>query len=56
VLPWIGFLVNTWLGAAIGIVLCVASRLFVPAEEATLSGTFGPDWDRYRDAVKIRWL
>ena len=30
VLPWLGFLLNTWLGAAIGIVLYVASRMFAP--------------------------
>jgi protein-S-isoprenylcysteine O-methyltransferase Ste14 len=56
VLPWIGFLINTWLGAAIGIVLYVASRIFAPAEEAVLSETFGPAWDEYRNTVKIPWL
>jgi protein-S-isoprenylcysteine O-methyltransferase Ste14 len=56
VLPWIGFLINTWLGAAIGIVLYVGSRIFAPAEEAVLSETFGPAWDEYRNTVKIPWL
>ena len=32
VLPWLGFLFNTWLGAAIGIALC-RSRIFAAAEE-----------------------
>jgi protein-S-isoprenylcysteine O-methyltransferase Ste14 len=56
VLPWIGFLLNTWLGAAIGIVLYLGSRIFAPAEEAVLSETFGPAWDEYRSTVKIPWL
>jgi protein-S-isoprenylcysteine O-methyltransferase Ste14 len=56
VFPWVGFLFNTWLGALIGIVLYIGSRIFAPAEEAALSKTFGVAWDRYRDVVKIPWL
>lgn len=56
VLPWLGFLLNTWLGAAIGIVLYVACRRYAPEEEATLSTTFGAAWDEYRRGVKIPWL
>ena len=56
VLPWIGFLFNTWLGALIGIVVYVGSRMFSPEEEAVLSETFGPAWDEYRNTVKIPWL
>jgi protein-S-isoprenylcysteine O-methyltransferase Ste14 len=56
VLPWIGFLLNTWLGALIGTVLYLATRLYAPAEEAALSETFGAAWEEYRNAVKIPWL
>ena len=56
VLPWLGFLLNTWLGAAIGIVLYVASRMFAPAEEAELAQTFGGVWDAYTAEVKLPWL
>ena len=56
VLPWIGFLFNTWLRAAIGIILYVGSSIFAPAEEAALSKTFGPLWDEYSKDVKIPWL
>lgn len=56
VLPWIGFLLDTWLGAAIGLVLYIGSRWFAPAEEAALSETFGPAWDGYASTVKIPWL
>ena len=41
VLPWLGFLFDTWLGAVVGIALYAASRLFAPAEEAELADRFG---------------
>jgi protein-S-isoprenylcysteine O-methyltransferase Ste14 len=56
VLPWVGFLFNTWLGAAVGIILYVGSRMFAPQEERTLSKTFGTAWERYSHRVKIAWL
>lgn len=56
VLPWIGFLLNTWLAVAIGIILYVGSRLFAREEERTLSETFGAAWDEYCRKVKIPWL
>lgn len=55
-LPWIGFILNTWLGAVIGIVLYIGSRIFAPAEEAGLSKAFGVTWDEYRKSVKVPWL
>jgi protein-S-isoprenylcysteine O-methyltransferase Ste14 len=56
VVPWVGFLLNTWLGVVIGITLYVGSRLFSPQEEAFLSKTFGSAWDAYSKQVKIPWL
>ena len=56
VLPWLGFLFNTWLGVVIGIVLYIGSRMFSPAEEETLSKSFGASWDEYCHQVKIPWL
>ena len=56
VLPWVGFLFNTWLGVLIGLVLYVGSRLFAPKEEEMLSKTFGAAWDEYCSKVKIAWL
>lgn len=56
VLPWIGFLLDTWLGAFLGIVMYVGSRIFARREEEALSRTFGSAWDAYRDRVKIPWL
>jgi protein-S-isoprenylcysteine O-methyltransferase Ste14 len=55
-LPWLGFLLGTWLGALIGIALYAASRLLAPAEEADLAGRFGPEWEAYCRRVKIPWL
>jgi protein-S-isoprenylcysteine O-methyltransferase Ste14 len=56
VLPWVGFLLNTWLGALIGIVLYIGSRIFAPREEASLSKTFGAKWDEYARTVRMPWL
>jgi protein-S-isoprenylcysteine O-methyltransferase Ste14 len=56
VLPWLGFLFNTWLGAAIGVVLYAGSRLFAPEEEKSLTATFGPDWEQYCSQVTFPWL
>lgn len=56
VLPSIGFLLDSWLGALIGIVLYVGSRLFAPEEERKLSETFGAAWDAYSKNVKVPWI
>ncbi len=56
VLPWIGFLLNTWLLALIGVVVYVGSRLYAPEEERALSEAFGPAWDEYCKRVMIPWL
>lgn len=56
VLPWAGFLLNTWLGAALGLVLFVAARALEPREEQVLSRQFGAAWERYRRTVRIAWL
>jgi len=56
VLPWLGLLLDTWLGVALGAVLYVGSRLFSPVEEADLAARFGPEWDAYRRSVLIPWL
>lgn len=56
VLPWVGFLFNTWLGLLIGLVLYAGSRLFSSHEEEVLSETFGSAWDEYCKRVRIPWL
>jgi protein-S-isoprenylcysteine O-methyltransferase Ste14 len=56
VLPWLGFLLNTWLGAALGIVLYASSRIYSPAEETALAVAFGGRWEEYTRKVLIRWL
>ena len=56
VLPSLGVLLGTWLGAVIGVAVYVGSRLFAPTEEAELRQTFGPDWEAYARTVKLPWL
>jgi protein-S-isoprenylcysteine O-methyltransferase Ste14 len=56
VLPSLGFLLNTWLGAFLGIVLYLATRMYAPAEEEALASRFGAEWDRYRGSVAFPWL
>jgi protein-S-isoprenylcysteine O-methyltransferase Ste14 len=56
VLPWAGFLLDSWLGVVVGGALYAGSRLFSPEEEAELARTFGPAWDRYRASVALPWL
>jgi protein-S-isoprenylcysteine O-methyltransferase Ste14 len=56
VLPWAGFLLNTWLGVVLGAVQYLGSRMFSPEEERTLATTFGPAWTRYSEAVLLPWL
>lgn len=56
VLPSIGFLADSWLGAALGIVMYAGSRIFAPSEETDLAKAHGPAWTAYTKAVKIPWL
>jgi protein-S-isoprenylcysteine O-methyltransferase Ste14 len=56
VLPAIGFLLNTWLGAAIGLVMYLASRRYAPEEERQLGSRFGDAWDAYRTSVALPWV
>lgn len=56
VLPWLGFLLNTWLGLVLGVVLYVGNRIFAPDEEANLAASFGPRWEAYRRSVLLPWV
>ncbi len=56
VLPGTGFLLNTWLGVVIGIVMYGGSRIFSVEEEKRMSEMFGTSWDEYHKKVKIPWL
>lgn len=56
VFPWLGFLLNTWLGVVLGIVLYISSRIFSPEEEKILSNIFGNAWNEYCCKVKVPWL
>jgi protein-S-isoprenylcysteine O-methyltransferase Ste14 len=56
VLRWAGFLFNSWLGALLGVVVYIGSRVFSPEEEAVLSKIFGTAWEQYCSKVKLPWL
>lgn len=56
VLPWFGFLLNSWLGALVGIVIYIGHRLYSPEEEQILSRIFGSAWDEYCGKVLLPWL
>jgi protein-S-isoprenylcysteine O-methyltransferase Ste14 len=56
VLPWAGFLLNTWLGVVLGIVLYIGDRMFAPDEEADLAERFGPRWEAYSRGVVLPWI
>ncbi len=56
VLPPVGFLLDTWLCAALGVVMYVGARIYAPEEEHELARTFGPAWEGYCRRVKLPWL
>lgn len=56
VLPWVGFLLNTWLGLFIGLVVYTGSRIYSPEEEKILAKIFGESWEHYRKKVLLPWL
>lgn len=55
VLPWMGFLLNTWVGAALGVILYIGDRVYAPEEEAALRTSFGARWEAYAKGVKFPW-
>jgi protein-S-isoprenylcysteine O-methyltransferase Ste14 len=56
VIPWAGFLCNTWLVIFIGLVVYIGSGIYSPEEEKILAKIFGESWDRYCREVMIKWL
>ncbi len=56
VIPWLGFLLNSWVGVVIGGALYIASRMFAPDEEKPLAKTFGAFWEEYKAKVLLPWL
>ena len=56
VIPWIGFLLNSWLGVFIGAIVYIGSRIYSPEEEKLLSKIFGEKWNEYCRKVKFPWI
>lgn len=56
VLPGCGFVIDTWLGIALGAILYVSTRIFSPQEEKLLAGIFPREYQEYRAKVLLPWL
>lgn len=56
VVPGLGLVFNSWLGVALGLVLYICSRRFVPAEERELAQRFPDEYRTYRKRIYIPWL
>lgn len=56
VLPSLGLLLGSWLGAFIGVALYIGTRRYAPEEERGLAQAFGPEWDAYTKKVLLPWL
>jgi len=56
VIPWIGFLLNSWLGVLIGLIVYIGSRIYSPEEEKILLKIFGEEWNEYCRKVKLPWI
>ncbi len=56
VIPGVGFILNTWIGVGIGIILYIFSRLFSVKEEKELNDTFSNEYRLYRSKVLLPWL
>lgn len=56
VLPWAGFLLNSWLGVLIGAIIYIATRVYSQEEERKLAEVFGQAWEEYSKKVLLPWL
>ena len=56
VLPGVGLLFDSWVGAGIGAVLYISSRIFSPGEDKILQKVFPSEYPAYRKRVFIPWL
>ena len=56
VIPWIGFLLNTWIGVCLGLAMYVGSKLYSPEEKKILFSIFGKEWDDYCQKVLLPWV
>lgn len=56
VLPWAGFLCDSWLGVAIGGLFYLGRWLYASREEQALAARFGEAWQAYARSVWLPWL
>ena len=56
VIPGLGLLFDSWVGAGIGVILYISSRIFSPGEEKILQQYFPKEYPAYRKKVLLPWL
>jgi len=56
VIPGTGFLLDTWVGLIIGLVLYMFSRIYAVLEEKKLEEAFPTTYQSYRDKIVFPWL
>jgi len=56
VIPGIGFVIDSWVGLAIGGALYIGTRCFAPREEHQLAKDFPAEYPGHRARVLLRWL
>jgi protein-S-isoprenylcysteine O-methyltransferase Ste14 len=56
VIPGIGFVLDTWVGVGIGVILYGFSRLYAVKEEKKLDEMFSNEYRTYRSEVLLPWL
>ena len=56
ILPWVGFLFNSWLGAILGLIMYAGTWIFGKGEEEELEKRFGSQWSEYKSKVIIKWI
>jgi protein-S-isoprenylcysteine O-methyltransferase Ste14 len=56
VLPGVSLILDTWVGAGIGVILYGASRIYSPREDEILKKFFPTEYLAYRRRVLLPWL
>lgn len=56
VLPGLGLLLDTWMGAVVGAILYASSRIFAKSEDNLLASLFPTEYKAYRARVLLPWL
>lgn len=56
VIPGVGFVLDTWIGCGIGLILYLFSRRFSVNEDKTLDEMFSEQYRSYRSKILLPWI